>query len=83
MTMLLLRMGRIDAAVDTGREAVLITPRDAVARIRLGLALKRAGRLEEAKKELEEACRLDPAMRWPHAELETVRKLISDRENLN
>jgi tetratricopeptide (TPR) repeat protein len=83
MTMLLLRMGQVDAAVDKGREAVLVAPWDAVARTRLGLALKRAGRLEEARKELEEACRLAPAMKWPHDELENVRKLMNDREHTN
>ena len=47
-----LRNKRIDEAVAEGREAVLLGPGDARTHLTLGLALVRAGQLDEARQEL-------------------------------
>lgn len=62
----LLRMNRIDEAIDEGRQAVELGPGDPRTHLALGLALFQAGQKEEARRELEttvELAKTDPRFR--------------------
>ena len=50
----------MDDAVSLFREQIKTSPQDPVAYLRLGLILRRAGRIEEARKVFEEAQKLAP-----------------------
>jgi Tfp pilus assembly protein PilF len=52
--------GKLDKAVDELTQSVAINPSNAVAHNYLGIAASRKGWQENARKELETACALDP-----------------------
>lgn len=61
LTRALLAEGRVDEALEQARYAVARDPELATARFNLGIALARAGQLDEAERELRESRRLEPA----------------------
>lgn len=73
------RVGRIDTAIKTYRQAVSYAPDNASARNRLAIALAEAGRAEEAVVEASEAVRLAPADAYARTNLAD---LLSDRGRL-
>ena len=57
------RIGQLDRAITLYQEALKLKPKDAVVHYRLGLALREAGREEEAALEFAQARRLDPTLK--------------------
>lgn len=66
--------GKRETALALADRASALAPDDAVARTAFGIALKQAGRIEEAVAELESALRLDPASALAREELEEARQ---------
>lgn len=62
------RIGQLDRAITLYQEALKLKPKDAEVHYRLGLALREAGREEEAALEFAQARRLDPTLKLPDPE---------------
>ncbi len=61
--------GGADAAIKDFQKAIELDPKSAEAHLWLGLALRKANRDAEARKELESALRLNPARVWAKQQL--------------
>jgi tetratricopeptide (TPR) repeat protein len=61
--------GGVDAAIQDFKKAAELDPRSAEARLWLGIALRKANRSAEARKELEQAVSLAPARAWAKQQL--------------
>lgn len=70
-----MRAGDAAGAESVLREAVDVAPEDATAHATLGVALARAGKLEEAEREIAEAVRRDPSNAGFASNLERIRKV--------
>jgi tetratricopeptide (TPR) repeat protein len=66
--------GGVDVAMKDFQKAIDLDPRLAEAHLWLGIALRKANRDPEARKELEKAVSLDPARVWAKQQLEKTPK---------
>ena len=66
--LVLQRLGRVNEAIDAGRDAVALQPASAAAHANLAGALRMARRYDEALAALEAASRADPAFADAHAQ---------------
>jgi tetratricopeptide (TPR) repeat protein len=66
--------GGVDVAIKDFQKAIDLDPRLAEAHLWLGIALRKANRDPEARKELEKAVSLDPARIWAKQQLEKTPK---------
>jgi Flp pilus assembly protein TadD/mono/diheme cytochrome c family protein len=73
-----LRLGRVDEALPTLREAVRLEPRDATARYNLGHVLLAKGEVAEAAAQFREAARLEPSFAEAHNNLGALLRQSGD-----
>jgi len=62
--------GGVDVAIKDFEKALELDPKSAEAHLWLGIALRKANRNAEARKELEKAVGLDPARAWAKQQLD-------------
>jgi protein O-mannosyl-transferase len=70
-----LKSGDVEGAEGLLRKGTALAPDDATTHATLGVLLARAGRLDEAEREFEEAVRLDPASEGFRRNLERIRRM--------
>jgi len=75
-----LQAGDAAGALELARRIAAEEPRNARARLAIGIALRMAGRLDEAAEALDEAERLDPRDHAPAYEIGLVRQLKGEAE---
>jgi tetratricopeptide (TPR) repeat protein len=66
--------GGVDKAIDDFNKAIQLDPKSAEAHLWLGIALRKQGKNDEARKALEKSLALNPARAWAKQQLEKTPK---------